>query len=783
MPGERVCITGAVQGVGFRPFVWRLARECGVAGRVWNDAGGVIIEAWGESGALEHMIRRLRAEQPPLAHIERIERMPLPAPCPNGNEFRIEPSRRGDARTDVAADAAVCAACLAEVMDPGNRRYRYPFTNCTHCGPRLSIVRAIPYDRAHTSMAAFAMCSRCQAEYASPADRRFHAQPNACGACGPQVWLEDGKGERAGPLAGCDVVETAARLIRRGYILAIKGVGGFHLACDAGDAGAVARLRLRKGRDHKPLALMARDVAMVRRFARLSGQEAALLRDAAAPIVVLEATGASLAPGIAPGQHTLGFMLPYTPLHHLLMAGMERPVVMTSGNRGGEPQAKDNAEARCRLHAVADFFLLHDRDIVNRLDDSVVRVAAGKARILRRARGYAPRSIALPPGFADAGEILAMGGDLKSAFCLLRGGHAVLSQHMGDLENPRARRDYLYNLAVYRQLFDHDPVMIAVDRHPGYASARAGRGLAAESAIPLCEIQHHHAHIAACLADNGIALAHGKVLGVVLDGLGLGDGGALWGGEFLIADYSGYQRLGHFQAMPMPGGEQAAREPWRNALAHLHALGWEEMMDRFHNLGIMRFLQGKPLPILHAMMEQAINSPPASSCGRLFDAVAAVIGVCRERISYEGQAAMELEALAAKAFRAEAPHAYPHERVEGETAVLTWRPLWEALLSDMKAGCAPAIVAARFHQGLAQAVAQTARILCLNHGLDTVALGGGVFHNRLLLEGISERLTEEGMHVLSPRGIPAGDGGLALGQALIAAANKGLHAPCFGSKL
>lgn len=770
MTGARIHVTGTVQGVGFRPFVWRLARECGLAGRVWNDAGGVVIEAWGDPAALERLTRRLESEPPPLARIEHIQRTPLLVPCSTGKDFRIETSRAGEVHTGVAADAATCAACLAEVMDPDDRRYRYPFTNCTHCGPRLSIVRAIPYDRAHTSMAAFPMCPRCQAEYENPVERRFHAQPNACGECGPQVWLEDGRGERLDAQPGCDVIETAARLMRQGSILAIKGVGGFHLACDAGDAGAVARLRRRKQRDHKPLALMARDVAMVRRYARVSKQEAALLADAAAPVVVLEAAGESLAPSIAPGHPTLGFMLPYTPLHHLLMAGMNRPMVMTSGNRSDEPQVTDNEEARQRLGGIADYFLLHDRDIVNRLDDSVVRIAAGAARCLRRARGYAPQPIALPPGFAAAGNILAMGGELKNTFCLLRDGQAILSQHMGDLEDARARRDYRHNLGLYARLFDHVPAAIAVDRHPDYVSTRMGQDLAAASAIPLCQVQHHHAHIAACLADNGVAPDSGRVLGVALDGLGLGEDGTLWGGEFLLADYRDCRRLAHFQAISLPGGARAAREPWRNTLAHLHVLGWEEMAERFSRLGIVRFLEDKPLSNLRAMLEQGINSPPASSCGRLFDAVAAAIGVCREGVSYEGQAAMELEALAARAFRAEASHAYPHELVEGEMTILKWRPLWEALLSDLEAGSEASTVAARFHQGLAQAVAQTALTLCHRHGLDTVALGGGVFHNRLLLEGVSERLLGEGVRVLAPRQVPAGDGGLALGQGVVAAA-------------
>ncbi len=769
MSGERICITGVVQGVGFRPFVWRLARECGIKGRVWNDGRGVVIEAWGEDEDLRRLMQRLEAETPPLAHIEAVRREVLADVPVMESEFRIDASREGEARTGVVADAAICSQCLAEIMDPVDRRYRYPFTNCTHCGPRLSIVHAIPYDRTRTSMAAFPLCPRCRAEYEDPADRRFHAQPNACGDCGPRLWLEDAGGQGVDPACDCDVIETAARLIRQGYILAIKGVGGFHLVCDAGDAEVVDRLRQRKGRCHKALALMARDVAMVRRYARLSGAEAALLQDRAAPIIVLDAAGEFLAPGVAPGQNTLGFMLPYTPLHHLLMAGMDRPVVMTSGNRSDEPQVIDNGEARLRLHAVADYFLLHDRDIVNRLDDSVVRVMAGRARVLRRARGYVPQAIPLPPGVSGAGSVLAMGGELKNTFCLVRDGQAVLSQHMGDLEDGVVQHDYRRNLAFYERLFDHVPTAIAVDRHPGYLSTRLGRALAAEGAVSLFEVQHHHAHIAACLADNGVALGEDKVMGVALDGLGLGEDGTLWGGEFLLAGYHGFERLAHFEAVPMPGGAQAVREPWRNTLAHLHALGWEDFMVRFSALDIVHFLMEKPLPVLRAMMEKGINSPAASSCGRLFDAVAAALGVCRDGVTHEGQAAMELEALAAREFRTEAPHAYPFDFQDGEVGVLAWRPLWEALLADQEAGIASSTLAARFHQGLAQAVARTAELLCDRHGVATVALGGGVFHNRLLLEGVSERLASAGLRVLSPHGVPAGDGGLALGQAVVAA--------------
>jgi hydrogenase maturation protein HypF len=771
MRGECIRVTGLVQGVGFRPTVWRLARECGLVGCVWNDAGGVVIHAWGPPDALEHLVQRLRAEPPPLARIERIERSTLAGNDEVPGEFRIVGSRRGEPRTGVAADAATCPACLAEIRDPADRRYRYPFTNCTHCGPRLSIVRAIPYDRANTSMAAFPMCPRCRAEYENPADRRFHAQPNACAACGPRLWLADAAGRTLPPDIGTDAIETAARLIRAGGIVAIKGIGGIHLACDAGNTEAVARLRARKHRYHKALALMARDLDMVARFATVSAQEVALLRDRAAPIVVLDASGETLACGIAPGQNTLGFMLPYTPLHHLLMQGMRRPVVLTSGNRSDEPQAIDNADAQRRLEPIADCFLLHDRDIVNRLDDSVLRVADGRARFLRRARGYAPRPILLPEAFAGTGAVLAMGAELKNTFCLLKEGRAVVSQHIGDLEDALTLRDYRRNLELYRRLFDHRPACIAVDAHPDYLSTRLGRELAQAAELPVLEVQHHHAHIAACLAEHGRPPDARPVLGVALDGLGFGADGSFWGGEFLHADYLGFQRLARFQPVVMPGGTRAMQEPWRNTWAHLVcAFGWEQVRDRYAALDIVRFLESRPLQILGRMAETELNSPTASSCGRLFDAVAAALGVCRERASHEGQAAIELEALAAPEFRAQADSAYPHEVREQGMRTLCWSPLWEALLEDLRRGVAPAVIAARFHQGLAHAVAANAEALCRWHVLDTVVLGGGVFQNRLLLEGVAESLRSAGLEVLAPVSLPANDGGLSLGQAAVTAA-------------
>ncbi len=768
--GERIRVTGVVQGVGFRPTVWRLARQCDLAGAVWNDADGVVIDAWGEAAARDRFVGRLRAETPPLARIDRIRREPLQGTPPAG--FRIDPSRAGRPRTEVAADAATCPQCLAEVLDPGDRRHGYPFTNCTHCGPRLSIVRAIPYDRANTSMARFPLCPQCRAEYDDPADRRFHAQPNACPACGPRLWLEEGDEEVTA--RGEAAIERTAALLRSGHIVAIKGIGGFHLACDAGDAAAVARLRVRKRRRHKPLALMARDLEMVRRHARVGAAEAELLRSPAAPIVVLQAAGGPLPEALAPGQEALGFMLPYTPLHHLLMARLARPIVLTSGNHSGQPQVTANAAARERLAGIADALLLHDREIVNRLDDSVVRLADGRPRLLRRARGYAPRPQPLPAGL-DGPSVLAMGGELKSTFCLLREGGAILSQHLGDLEEAATWRDYRHNLGLYRRLFGFDPEVIAVDPHPGYLSTALGREIAAAGDAELVAVQHHHAHIAACMAENGIGPGDGAVLGVALDGLGYGDDGTLWGGEFLRADYRGYHRLARFRPVAMPGGARAVREPWRNALAHLDdAIGRRRLAEEYADLSIVRFLRRRPLDTLRAAIDRGVNAPPASSAGRLFDAVAAVIGVCREEAGFEGQAGMALEALAAPRFHDRAAVAYPVARDGDE---LAWGPLWEALLGDLRDGVDPGLIAARFHHGLAAAVAATALALCHHEGLETVALGGGVFQNRLLLERTCELLRQDGVRVLAPAELPANDGGLSLGQAVVAAAGGGTRNP------
>ncbi len=774
MQGAEIRVRGTVQGVGFRPFVWRLARELGLHGEVLNDPAGVLIRAWGSEAALARLCERLLAEPPPLARIESLEPRALAGAAPHG-DFRIVDSASGAVQTGITPDAATCPACLAEIRRPADRRHRYPFTNCTHCGPRLSIVRAIPWDRANTSMAGFTMCPACRAEYQDPAHRRFHAQPNACPDCGPRAWLEDASGstpDRAAPGTD-DAIAAASRLLAAGHIVAVKGIGGFHLACDARNETAVAELRRRKQRHAKPFALMARDLAAIARYARPDAQESAWLQSPAAPIMLLEAAaGHDLAPSIAPGHDTLGFMLPSSPLHHLLLAAWETPLVMTSGNRSDEPQCTDNTEARERLAPIADFRLLHDREIVSRLDDSVARLADGAPRLLRRARGYAPAALLLHRDFAAAPEVVALGGELKSTVCLLRAARAVPSQHLGDLEDARTADEFERTLALYLDLYRLRPRLLAVDAHPDYRATRFGEQWSARAGIELLAVQHHHAHVASALAEHGRGPCDAPVLGIVLDGLGYGADGGLWGGEFLLAGYRGCRRLGHIAATPLPGGARAMLEPWRNTWAQIDAaLGWETFRARWGDLELSAWLAAQPLATLEAMRRGGINSPPCSSCGRLFDAVAAALGVCRERIGYEGQAAIELEALAARAPAASGAYDFGLRESAG-LQVLDPAPLWEQLFADLRRGAPRSCIAARFHRGLVHAVAALAQRLAGAHALDTVALSGGVFQNRLVLEGVATALRAGGLAVLAQRELPCNDGGLSLGQAAIAAAHK-----------
>jgi len=763
--GEEIRIRGQVQGVGFRPAVWRRALDYALVGDVCNDSHGVLIRVWGEPNAVDRFVHAVCTEPPPLARIDSMERRPLTGP-PVGFGFRIVASVGGMADTAIVPDATTCAECAAETLLPGSRRFGYPFTNCTHCGPRLTILRGIPYDRENTSLAEFEMCAECRADYEDPRDRRFHAQPIACPHCGPRVWVEPGFDE--------DPLHAARELLRAGAIVAIKGVGGFHIACDATNAETVAELRARKHRSRKPFALMAPTIEVIARYCSVSAAERALLSSAAAPIVLCDIDGRQRLPdSVAPGLRTLGFMLPYSPLHHLLLQGFETPIVLTSGNVSDAPQCIDNADARDRLAGIADAWLLHDREIVNRVDDSVVRVCAGAQRILRRARGYAPAALALPDGFADAPAVLAMGGELKNTFGLAKGGQALLSQHQGDLEDSRTFDDYRRSLDLYAGIFDHQPQVVAVDMHPDYLSTKVGQDLAGAASIAVSSVQHHHAHIASCMAENAVALKAPPVLGVALDGLGMGERGELWGGEFLLADYRGFRRVARLKPVALLGGAQAMRQPWRNAYAHIdEAMGSAAFRVRYPQLGLARFFERRSPEQLDAMLATGVGSPRASSCGRLFDAVAAAINICRERMSYEGEAAIELEALASFHGRHHDESGYPFELFDEDTGlgVLDPAPMWRVLLDDLSRGVARRVIAARFHRGLAHAIATTVERHARRCGTRTVALTGGAFQNRILLEDVSAALRMWDYSVLTHHKVPAGDGGLALGQAAIAAA-------------
>ncbi len=769
--GKTIHIEGTVQGVGFRPAVWRLAGENRLVGRVWNSGDGIVMQAWGEESSINRFLQQLRDNPPPLALIEQIRIEPLDGEPPE--QFTIAGSVGGAITTAITADAASCPQCITEMMNPKNHRHHYPFTNCTHCGPRFSITRAVPYDRNNTSMAPFTMCSKCQEEYEDPSNRRFHAQPNCCGGCGPQLWLEERSGKKLsdgenqlGP------IQHTAKLIQEGNIVAIKGIGGFHLACDAGNEVVVARLRKRKKRGRKPFAVMARDCEMVSRHGAVSHAERELLESSVAPIVTLDQQSSNLAPSISPIRQGIGFMLPYTPLHHLLMNSLDSPIVLTSGNRANEPQCTTNEDAREQLNEIVDYWLLHNRGITNRVDDSVVRVAEGKPRTMRYGRGMAPGSIMLPYGFENSPQMVAMGGELKNSFVLLQNGHAVLSQFVGDLENSSTLREYRNNLQIYQKLFDHHPEAIVVDCHPEYIPTQIGKEWAEQQRIPLIEVQHHHAHIVSCMVEHQLPLDTPPLLGIALDGLGYGDDGEIWGGEFLLANYRDYQRVGNLSPVAMPGGSRAIREPWRNSYAHLAAsIGWEKLEQQYPHLEVVQYLNGKPLNTMERMVASGVNSPLASSCGRLIDAVAATVGLCRESISFEGEAAIELESIATQPFSAQHGKGYPYQLLESDgRLIVDWAPMWRELLLDLERETAVETVAARFHHGLINSTAEMAELLCREHNVDTVALGGGVFQNQLLLEGVTDALERRGLTVLSAKKFPLNDQGISLGQGAVAAA-------------
>lgn len=744
MTGRRIRVRGQVQGVGFRPFVWQLAERMGLRGRVLNDPEGVLIFA--DGAGLDDFELSLCEEAPVLARVDAVEADPWTEDL--GEGFEIVASEGAGAETRVTPDAATCPDCLSEVLDPTERRHGYAFANCTHCGPRFTILRALPYDRSQTTMGPFEMCPACQIEYEDPGDRRFHAQPVACADCGPRLWCAP---------AADNPVAAAAEALCAGKILAIKGLGGFHLAVDATDAAALALLRLRKHRPGKPFALMGSE-AMIGAYCDPDEREWALLRDPAAPIVLLRGEG--LPEAVAPGQNCLGWMLPYTPLHHLLIAAAGRPLVMTSGNLSGEPQVIGNDEALENLGGFADMFVLHDREIARRLDDSVERITPHGPMVLRRARGRVPGTLQLPEGFADAPQVVAYGGQMKSAICLVKNGQALLGHHLGDLNEALTWDAFLQADRDYAALFDHHPEAVAVDMHPDFRASRHGTAVAEAQDLALVEVQHHHAHLAACLGENGWPLSGGRVAGIILDGLGLGPDGTVWGGEVLLGDYLGFERAAWLDPAPLIGGDRAQAEPWRNALVRLDQAGLLSQADKL-------FAQA-PLETARWAAANGVNSPMSSSVGRLFDGFAACLGVCPMGQSYEGEAAMRLEALAGQA---------PREMVDGGYVFGTNRslgamdptPLWQAWARDAAIGISPAAMALRFHAGIAVSFAAQARRLVETGDAQAIALSGGCFQNVLLLDLMMQQLRD--LPVLLHHKTPANDGGLALGQALIATAH------------
>ena len=721
----RIRLRGIVQGVGFRPFVHNLALKLNLAGHVLNSSAGLVTEVEGDPTALDAFVAAIKEDPPPLAWIQEMEVAELPPTGDATFAIRASVAETGEFAL-VSPDVATCDDCYRDFTDPANRRFCYAFTNCTNCGPRYTIIRDIPYDRPNTTMAAFHMCAACQAEYDDPRDRRFHAQPNACPECGPSL--------------SADIAEARRRLAA-GEILAIKGLGGFHLACDARNPAAVRRLRDRKRRSDKPFALMARDLTAVEAICEVSDADRRALLSPRRPIVILPGQASGLPREIAPGNRTIGVMLPYTPLHHLLFTGAPYSLlVMTSGNLAEEPIVVSNAEAHQRLAGVADWFLTHDRDIYMRTDDSVVRTFEGAERVMRRSRGFAPQTLDLG---RRVPELLACGAELKNTFCLTKGQHAILSQHIGDLENYETLVFFEETLANLKKLFRVEPRAVAYDLHPNYLSSKYALGL---GSLPIFGVQHHHAHIAACMAENGLA---GEVIGVAFDGTGYGTDGAIWGGEFLVARYAGCERRGHLRYIPLAGGDAAVREPWRAAL------------------GYGAQVEGVPedrVRVVRRMIESGVNTVQTSSCGRLFDAVAAIIGL-RTVVNFEAQAAIELEMIAEDGNTAR----YPFEIERGPLWQVDFRPMIAHIAREAAEGAPPPAISAKFHNTLAEAIVETCRRIRGETKLTRVCLSGGTFQNMRLLALAVAGLRDAGFEVFLHAKVPPNDGGIALGQAAIAA--------------
>jgi len=742
-------VTGTVQGVGFRPYVYALATELGLRGFVVNTARGVTIDVEGE-GSLD-FLKRLKPEAPPLARITGVTVEHLPVF--GYEEFRIIESADAGGFTLISPDVATCDECTSELLSPEDRRYRYPFINCTNCGPRYSITRAVPYDRPNTTMDAFTMCPSCKAEYTDPANRRFHAVPNACPDCGPHVELYHGEARIEG-----NEIAKAADFLKEGKVVAIKGLGGFHLSCDATNSEAVALLRERKRKSNKPFALMARDINEVRRYCEITEDEEMHLLSPRRPVVLLRKKADCTLPGsLSPNNARLGFMLPYTPLHRLILEEAGRPLVMTSGNLSEEPIQKDNDAAREKLAGIADAFLLHNRDIFMRVDDSVIKFGPDRRPIfLRRARGYVPEPILL----CDEGpDVLAVGADIKNTFAITKGSYAVVSQHIGDMENYETLRFFEETLENLKAVYRSEPIVLAHDMHPGYMSTQ----WALKQDMKKLAVQHHHAHIASVMAGKGI---RSKVVGIALDGTGYGPDGTLWGGEFLIATPTSFERAGHFAETPLPGGERAVREPWRMAVSHvLRAVGDSEVLSYLGRSGLVDRIGSNKVEDVLKVCSISEISPLTSGAGRLFDAVSALLGIC-DVSTFEGEAAMALEAEAAEGVLEDYPVniSYPGTPAQ---MVVDFSYALVRIINDMREGVERTVIAARFHNTVAEAVARVAMKLAAQHGIQDVVLSGGVMQNDILRSLVKEKLRKEYLNVHTNEQVPLNDGGIALGQAYV----------------
>ena len=777
MISAKIHITGIVQGVGFRPFVYKQAIRQGLTGWVCNTSAGVDIEVNGESGEISNFINYIKSDTPPLARIDSIEYHQIPV-YPYGSFEILHSKEISNSFQPISPDICICEECLTELFEPINRRYRYPFINCTNCGPRLTIIEEIPYDRPYTTMKVFDMCPDCKSEYSDPADRRFHAQPIACPVCGPHVWMEssENKGGTQNLLIANDgdAISTVQKMLVKGKIIAIKGLGGFHLACDATNPNAVAELRKRKLRVDKPFALMMPDIISVEAHCIISDAERELLESRERPIVILaRKENSSIAMDITPRQNTLGIMLPYTPLHYLLFSPQNKkgfikqnkptqmpPLVMTSGNISEEPIAIDNNEARERLSGLADAFLMHDRSIRTRCDDSVIRTFRGTTFPIRRSRGYAPFPVYLK---SESPQILAVGAELKNAFCLIRDQYAFLSHHIGDMENVETYDSFVDSITHYESLFRIKPIAIAHDLHPNYLSSRYAIDRANCEGLHSFEIQHHHAHITACMVENSFA-SNRPVIGVAFDGTGYGEDGAIWGGEFMLADYQGYKRVCHLAYIPLPGGDAAIRKPARIALAYL----WSSKLEWDPEFLPVAALCAEERSILKSQLEFRINTPLTSSMGRFFDAVASITGV-QQKVNYEAQAAIEFEALADPYENGEYNWIMePNGNHNGAQYQIDPAPLINEVLMDMQNNISISIISARFHSSVARMVSKVCNTLRSDYGIDEIVLSGGVWQNMTLLQRTHNLLVSDNFKVYIHHQVPTNDGGLALGQAIIA---------------